>query len=117
MWYGNGDHKTGGSRLEKLEDIQWSTVRQKDASETEREGLQNSNQTRNPTWGRDVGYNEETRKTNWDKRDENATMDVRSDTQRQDQERTHLRNNESDADCQKYHGEKIEPVQACVEER
>ena len=30
-------------------------------------------------------------------RDENATMDVWSDTQRRDRERTHPRNNESDA--------------------
>ena len=37
-------------------------------------------------WGRNVGYNEETRKTDWGDRDEDATMDVRSDTQRQDQE-------------------------------
>ena len=31
MWYGNGDHKAGGSRLEKFEEMQWSssTVRQK----------------------------------------------------------------------------------------
>ena len=27
-WYGNGDHKVArGSRLEKLEEIQWSTAR------------------------------------------------------------------------------------------
>ena len=51
--------KAGGSRLEKLEEMQWSTVRQKDASETEGEGIQNSD----AIWGRNVGYNEETRKT------------------------------------------------------
>ena len=38
------------------------------------------------TWA--TTKSQETRKTNWDKRDENATIDVRSDTQRQDQERT-----------------------------
>ena len=48
---------------------------------------------------------------------ENATMDVRSDTQRQDQERTHPRNNESDAGLRKDHREKIELVRACDEER
>ena len=95
--------------LEKLEEMQW-TVRQKDDSETEGGGLLNSNQTRNPIWGRNVGYNEETRNTNWDKRDVNATMDVRSDTQRQDQERTHPRNTESNAGCQRYHGATIELV-------
>ena len=53
----------GGSRLEKLEEMQRSTVRQKDASETEGEGIQNSDQASNALWGRNVGYNEETRKT------------------------------------------------------
>ena len=57
--------------------IQWSTVRQKDASETEVEGLQTSDQAENRIWGRDVRYDEETRKPNCDKRDENATMECR----------------------------------------
>ena len=41
-------------------------------------------------------------------------MDVQSDTQRQDQEQTHMRNNESGAGFQNHHGEKIEVV--CGEE-
>ena len=57
--------------------IQRSTVRQKVASETEVEGLHNCDQASNPIWGRHVGYDEETRKANCDKRDENATMDCR----------------------------------------
>ena len=59
MWY----RKAGGSRLETSEEMQWCTVRQKDARDTEGEGLQNSDQASNPRWGRNVGYNEETRKT------------------------------------------------------
>ena len=114
---GNGDHKAGGSRLDKLEEMQWTTVRQKDASETEGEGLQNSNQASNAMCGRNVGYNEETRKTDWGERDENDTMDVRSDTQRQDQERTHPRDNESGTGFQKDHGETIDLERACDEER
>ena len=47
MWYANGDHKAGGLRLDKLEEIQWSTLRQKDASETEWESLHNSDQASN----------------------------------------------------------------------
>ena len=47
----------------------------------------------------------------------NATMDVRSDTQRQDQERTHPRNNEIEEGFQKDHGETTEMVRACDEER
>ena len=50
-------------------------------------------------------------------RDEDATVDVRSDTQRQDEERTHPRDNESDAGCRKDHQEKIELVRARDEER
>ena len=41
-------------------------------------------------------------------------MDVRSDTQRQDQERTHPRDNESGTE--KYNGETIELVWTCDEE-
>ena len=90
---------------------------QKDTSETEGEGIQNSDQASNAIWGRNGGYNEETRKTDGGDRDEDATMDVRSDTQRQDQERTHQRNNKSGAGFQKEHREKIELVRACDEER
>ena len=39
------------------------TVRQKYASETEGEGLRNSDQGSDAICGRNVGYNEETRKT------------------------------------------------------
>ena len=41
----------------------WKKCRQKDASETEGEGIQNSDQASNAIRGRNVGYNEETRKT------------------------------------------------------
>ena len=44
-------------------------------------------------------------------------MDVRSDTQIQDLERTHPRNNESGAGFQKDHRAKIELIRACDEER
>ena len=53
-------------------------------------------------WGGNVGYNEDTRKTDWGEWDENATMDVWNDMQWQDQE-------------WKKHGEKIELVWACEE--
>ena len=104
-------------KLDKLEEMQRSTVRQKDVSETEGEGIQNSDQASNAIWGRNVGYSEETIQTYWGDRDEDATMDVRSDTQRQDQEWTHPRNNNSGAGFQKDHREKIELVRACDEER
>ena len=47
------------SRLEKLEETQRSTVRQKDDSETEGEGIQHSDEASNAIWGRNVGYNKE----------------------------------------------------------
>ena len=50
-------------------------------------------------------------------RDEDTTVEVQSDTQRQDQERTHPRNNENDAGFQKDHRETIELVRECDEER
>ena len=49
--------------FQKLEEMQRSTVRQKDASETEGESIQNSDQASNAIRGRNVGYNEETSKT------------------------------------------------------
>ena len=36
-------------------------MRQKDASKTEGEGIQNSDQASNAIWARNVGYNEDTR--------------------------------------------------------
>ena len=50
---------------------------QKDASATNGEGIHNSDQASNAIWGRNVGYNEETRKTDLcDRDDDDATMDV-----------------------------------------
>ena len=72
------------------------------------ERIQNSDQTGNGVWGRNVGCNETTRKTDCGELSENATMGVRSDTQRQDQERTHPRNNEIGTGFQKDHREKTE---------
>ena len=46
-----------------MEEMLWSTVLQKDASETKGEGIQNSDQASNAIWVRNMGYNEETRKT------------------------------------------------------
>ena len=42
-------------QVEKLEEMQWSTVRQKDASETEGEGIQNSDQASNANTGQKRG--------------------------------------------------------------
>ena len=79
------------------------TVRKKDVSEA----LQNNDQASDAVRGRNVSYNETTRK--------NALRMQRyvwSETQRQDQQRTHSRDNESVRGFQKDHGEKIELVRA-----
>ena len=57
---------------------------------------------------RGLQYNEETRKTDRGERDDNATVDVWTDTQRQDQARTHPRDNESDAGFKKDHRETVD---------
>ena len=67
MLCGNGDHSANWTRLEKLEEMQGSIVT---------EGcLRNRSDQQCYIWGRNVGYNEAT-----SKRDENAKVDVRSDT-------------------------------------
>ena len=68
---------------------------QKDAYEAD--------QTSNDTWGRNVGYNEATRKWDSGKQDENAKVDVRSDTQIQDLERTLTSDNERGTGFQENH--------------
>ena len=47
----------------KLEEMQWSVVRQEDASEAEGEGVHNCGQTSSAVWCRDMGNNEKTRTT------------------------------------------------------
>ena len=68
-------------------------MRQKDASETEGEGLQNSGQTNNAIWDRNVFYDEAPRKRIevGPNRDKDARVDVRSNGQIPDEERTHAR--------------------------
>ena len=52
--------------MNELEKMQWSVVRQEDASETEGKCLQNCGQTSSVVWGRDLGNNEGTRSTTRD---------------------------------------------------
>ena len=64
-------------------------------------------------------YGTDTLATKWDsgKRDENAKVDVRSDTQRQYMERTLTRDNESGTGFQEDHWKNVELVKSCDEER
>ena len=50
--------------MNELEKMQWSVVRQEDASETEGKCLQNCGQTSSVVWCRDLGNNEGTRSMN-----------------------------------------------------
>ena len=49
--------------MEKLEEMQWSVVRQEDASEAEEEGLQNCGQSSSVVWCRNLGDNKGTSST------------------------------------------------------
>ena len=66
-----------------------------------------TDETSNDIWGRNVGYNEVTRKWDSGKRDENAKVDVRSHTQRQDLERTLTRDNERGTGFQEDHWKNV----------
>ena len=73
--------------------MQRSTVRQKDACETKREGIQNSDQA--SSYMGQKRWPQQSDKKNGGERDEDVTMDVRSDTQRQDHKQTYPRNTET----------------------
>ena len=66
--------RTGG----KLEESVWSVVRQKNEREDQGEGVQNSGKTNTGVRGRDMGVEEGTGREIIGRRNENATMDVRS---------------------------------------
>ena len=63
----------------------WSVVRQENEREDQGEGVQNSGKTSTDVRGRDMGVEEGTGKEIGGRRNENATMDVRSYEAGQDQ--------------------------------
>ena len=72
--------------MEELEESVWSVVRQENEREDQGEGVQNSGKTSTDVRGRDTGVEERTTgKEIGDRRNENATMDVRSYEAGQDQ--------------------------------
>ena len=71
--------------MEELEESVWSVVRQENEHEDQGEGVQNSGKTSTDVWGRDMGVEEGTGKEIGGRRNENATMDVRSYEAGQDQ--------------------------------
>ena len=72
-------------RVEELEEIVWSVVRQENEREDQGEGVQNSGKTSIDVRGRDMGVEEGIGKEMGGRRNENATMDVRSYEAGQDQ--------------------------------
>ena len=71
--------------MEELEESVWSVVRQEDECEDQGECVQNSGTTSIDVRGRDMGVEEGTGKESGGRRNENATMDVRSYGAGQDQ--------------------------------
>ena len=64
--------------MEELEESVCSVVREENEREDQGEGVQNSGKTGTDVWGRDMGVEEGTGKEIGSRRNENATMDVRS---------------------------------------
>ena len=75
---GCGSHPPSAERVEELEVSVWSVVRQEIEREDQGEGVQNSGKTSTGVRGRDMGVEEGTGKEIGGRRNENATMDVRS---------------------------------------
>ena len=71
--------------MEELEESVWSVVRRGNKREYQGEGVQNRGKTSTDVRGRDMGVEEGTGKEIGGRRNENATMDVRSYVAGQDQ--------------------------------
>ena len=82
---GCGSYPPSVERVEELEERVWSVVRQENERKYQGEGVQNSGKTSTDVLGRDMGIEEGTGKEIGGRRNENATMDVRSYEAGQDQ--------------------------------
>ena len=80
---GCGSHPPSAERVEELEESVWSVVRQENEREDQGEGVQNGGNT--DVRVRYMGVEEGTGKEIGGRRNENATMDVRSYEAGQDQ--------------------------------
>ena len=75
---GCGSHPLSAERVEELEESVWSVVRQENEHEDQGDVVQNSGKTSTDVRGRYMGIAEGTWKEVGGRRNENATMDVRS---------------------------------------
>ena len=82
---GCGSHPPSADRVEELGESVWSVVPQENQREDQGEGVQSSGNTSTDVRGRDMGVEEGTGKEIGGRRNENATMDVRSYVAGQDQ--------------------------------
>ena len=73
-----GSHPQSAERVEEMEESLWSVVRQENEREEQGGGVQNSGKTSTDVRDKDMGVDEGTGKEIGDRRNENATMDVRS---------------------------------------
>ena len=94
----------------ELEESVWSVVRQENEREDQGEGVQNSGKTSTDVRGRDMGVEEGTGKEIGGRRNENATMGVRSYEAGQDQICKNKRDNESGGNYKESTGKKVEVV-------
>ena len=95
--------------MEELVEGVCSVVRQENEREDQWEGVHNSYKTSTDVRGRDMGVEEGTciMKEIGGRRNENATMDVRSYEAGQDQKRKHKRDNESGGNQKESTGKKV----------
>ena len=103
-------------RVEELDESVWSVVRQENEHEEQGEGVQNSGKTSTDVRGRDMGVEEGTGKEIGGRRNENATMDVRS-YEADLQQCKNKRDNGSGGNHKENTGKKVEVVWACDAKR
>ena len=112
-----GLHPQSAEWVEELEGSVWSVVRQENEREYQGEGVQNSGKTSTDVRGRDMGVEEGTGKETGGRRNENATMDVRSYEAGQDKKWKNTKDNQSDGNHKESPGKEVEVVWACDEKR
>ena len=103
--------------MEEQEESVWSVVRQENEREDQGEGELNSGKTSTDVRGRDIGVEEGTGKEIGGRRNENATMDVRSYEAGQDQKWKNKRDYESGGNHKESTGKKVEVAWACDAKR
>ena len=103
--------------VEELEESVWNVVRQENEREGQGEGVQNSGNNSTDVQCRDMGDGEGTGREIGGRRNENASINVRSYEAGQDQKWKINRDNESGGNHKESPWKKVEPAWACDEKR